>query len=149
MIGSAHFNTGAHMPVHVTMWMLSGKRHQRCLKGSQTVRDIKAILSHHFAVKTWRIQLLTPPGHLCDEEASLIDLVDCPLTDVLDPKAQKNVMLELDLHVVVSSAACSVCEADFARRCAGCRLTRYCSRACQLQDWRRHKTHCKARAGHS
>ena len=144
LMGCAPSRSSAHMPVQVSVRLLSGDTRNCLLPGSATVRDLKAILSQRAGVKPSRLRLVTPAGQQCEEEAGLLALVDCPLADLLDPKALKSIQLELTLHAVICSDACSVCEAGSARRCAGCRLMRYCSRACQLRDWRRHREHCKA-----
>ncbi|EIW54763.1 uncharacterized protein TRAVEDRAFT_172379 [Trametes versicolor FP-101664 SS1] len=46
------------------------------------------------------------------------------------------------------AGACAGCQEDESmdkemRRCGGCKVTRYCSVACQKEDWRRHKPTCK------
>jgi len=46
------------------------------------------------------------------------------------------------------TAGLNLCEkcgksATTTKRCGGCKLVRYCSQECQLQDWRAHKVDCK------
>lgn len=135
------------MPVHVSVHMLSGEACECLLLGSAVIRDLKLVLGHRAGVKPSRLQLVTPVGRQCEDEAGLLELAECPLADLLDPKTLKNVLVELTLHAIICSDVCSVCEAGSARRCGGCRLLRYCSGACQLRDWRRHRVHCKARSG--
>ena len=38
---------------------------------------------------------------------------------------------------------CSEASALGGKRCAGCRLVRYCGRACQVADWKAHKAACR------
>ena len=38
---------------------------------------------------------------------------------------------------------CCVCGAESSFQCTGCRVARYCSQACQHQDWKAHKRECK------
>lgn len=135
------------MPVHVTTWALNGKKGECSLPGSTKFRDLKKMIYYSTGAKPSLTQLIAPPSRLCDEETDLLDLVDCPLADLLDPQAEENILLELELQVLTISNACFVCEAAPARRCAGCRLARYCSRACQVRDWRHHKAQCKACLG--
>ncbi|KIP04549.1 hypothetical protein PHLGIDRAFT_190168 [Phlebiopsis gigantea 11061_1 CR5-6] len=51
--------------------------------------------------------------------------------------------------VFPAAASCTKCEAEESiplnlSRCARCKLARYCSVACQKEDWARHKVTCKA-----
>ena len=131
------------MPVIVTVHFLSAESYDCNLPGYATVRDIKAALARHLGInKSW-LQLFTTAGRLCGNDAGLLELMGHPLADVLDPKALKNMWLELALHVVVSSNQCRVCGASEARRCAGCEQARYCSRECQQVDWPRHRKICR------
>ena len=38
---------------------------------------------------------------------------------------------------------CKVCGNDAVKKCAGCGEAYYCSRKCQLNDWKRHKPDCE------
>ncbi|KAM6413697.1 zinc finger MYND domain-containing protein 10 [Rhynochetos jubatus] len=42
---------------------------------------------------------------------------------------------------------CRVCGAEAAKRCSRCRNEWYCTRACQVQHWQKHKTACDLMAG--
>ena len=132
----------AHMPVRISLRMLSGESEHCVLPSCGKVRDVKFVLQQRRGVKPSLLRLLTTSGSKCEDEARLVDFAECLLADLLDPKTLKRILLEVELHVVVCSDACSVCAAAPARVCAGCRLTRYCSRACQLHDWRHHREHC-------
>ncbi|XP_062588473.1 uncharacterized protein LOC134250136 isoform X2 [Saccostrea cucullata] len=45
----------------------------------------------------------------------------------------------------VPSPICANCRSQSARlRCSGCRVVYYCSKDCQMTDWNKHKTSCKA-----
>ena len=68
-----------------------------------------------------------------------------PLLDLLDPKALKNVLLELTLHVIIYSDACDGCCATSTHRCGRRWPLRFCSSAYQLSAWRHHREHCTAR----
>ena len=48
----------------------------------------------------------------------------------------------LPMRDLVSS--CLVCQKTHADKCGICKIIRYCSKDCQLQDWKRHKRQCKA-----
>ena len=133
------------MPVRVILCALSGEKIDCILPAGATVRDLKAALWQRGGVKPSLLRLVTISGSECEDEADLITLTECPLADVLDRKTLKRVLLEVELHAVLCMDVCFVCAASSARRCAGCRRTRYCSRACQLHDWRRHRLHCTAR----
>ena len=133
------------MPVQVTIRMLSGEVHECCVPGGDTVRNLKVTLYHLTGMKPSRLRLLTTSGNLCEDEIGLLELVECTLADVLDPKVLRRSLFQLELHAVISSDLCSVCSAEFARRCSGCWVTRYCSRECQLHDWQDHKENCEAR----
>lgn len=39
---------------------------------------------------------------------------------------------------------CKSCGNDGMKKCGGCRQVYYCSRKCQLNDWKRHKRECKS-----
>lgn len=52
-------------------------------------------------------------------------------------------------HLFPAAASCLNCAAEETigmelKRCAACKLVRYCSVACQKEDWSRHKQTCKA-----
>lgn len=39
---------------------------------------------------------------------------------------------------------CKVCKADAKQKCSGCSSVFYCSRNCQIADWKKgHKNECK------
>ncbi|KAM6256730.1 zinc finger MYND domain-containing protein 10 isoform 2-T2 [Porphyrio hochstetteri] len=42
---------------------------------------------------------------------------------------------------------CRVCGAEAAKRCSRCRNEWYCTRACQVQHWQKHKAACNLMAG--
>ncbi|KAM9226912.1 zinc finger MYND domain-containing protein 10 isoform 2-T4 [Leptosomus discolor] len=42
---------------------------------------------------------------------------------------------------------CRVCGAEAAKQCSRCRNEWYCTRACQVQHWQKHKAACKLMAG--
>ncbi|XP_059679367.1 zinc finger MYND domain-containing protein 10 [Gavia stellata] len=42
---------------------------------------------------------------------------------------------------------CSMCGAEAAKRCSRCRNEWYCTRACQVQHWQKHKAACNLMAG--
>jgi len=44
-------------------------------------------------------------------------------------------------------AVCQVCGGKGTKSCTGCRKVSYCSRECQLKDWKRHKVECREGAG--
>ena len=48
------------------------------------------------------------------------------------------------LTLVIVQDRCQFCadETHSSRVCGGCRITPYCSEACQRYDWRRHKATC-------
>ena len=94
------------------------------------------------------LHLLTESGELLQEaDGSLIQFVDdFVLADILEPRVLKYVEFELTVQAVVSHMhVCVVCNAPSSKKCSGCRLARYCSRECQMQDWQEHKTHCAPR----
>jgi hypothetical protein len=41
---------------------------------------------------------------------------------------------------------CFHCKKQASLRCGACRVARYCSRACQKQDWKKHKRVCRLKA---
>lgn len=123
--------------------MLSGEEWIFCLPCCASIRDLKQVFCDRACVKKSNQKLVSVAGILAAPDTRLIDLVDCPVADLLDPATQKHVLLELLLYAVISSATCSVCEALSARRCGGCHLVRYCSSECQCGDWQRHRQHCK------
>jgi hypothetical protein len=41
------------------------------------------------------------------------------------------------------SIRCNVCHKGGKKTCGRCQRVKYCSRECQLKDWKNHKTHCK------
>jgi hypothetical protein len=43
-----------------------------------------------------------------------------------------------------SSQKCALCSFATNQKCSGCKQLYYCSRACQFDDWKRHKPICKA-----
>ncbi|GJE84500.1 zinc finger MYND domain-containing protein [Phanerochaete sordida] len=52
-------------------------------------------------------------------------------------------------HRFPPAASCLCCQAEQTvgkelKRCGACKLVRYCSAACQKEDWGRHKATCKA-----
>jgi plasmid rolling circle replication initiator protein Rep len=38
---------------------------------------------------------------------------------------------------------CNLCENKATYQCGKCKITRYCSKECQIEDWERHKKICK------
>ncbi|KAL7894328.1 hypothetical protein HDV64DRAFT_127229 [Trichoderma sp. TUCIM 5745] len=48
-----------------------------------------------------------------------------------------------------ASNLCFVCDKQGARRCAKCKSARYCSTACQKEDWPTHKLVCTSFASHT
>ena len=52
---------------------------------------------------------------------------------------------ELKKKAVRVWRVCQLCgdEAVRMKKCSVCRLVRYCSEACQLEDWKEHKSSCK------
>ncbi|KAI0821826.1 hypothetical protein BC628DRAFT_1328573 [Trametes gibbosa] len=103
---------------------------------------------------------VTPPRmamyihHICDHDRrscfgdmeavhkAMLRLDDRPETPLPRPP-RKNAGEAFPL-----SGSCAGCEEDESmdktmRRCGGCKLTRYCSVACQRKDWSRHKSTCK------
>ena len=62
--------------------------------------------------------------------------LDRYIINSLDPKKKDNKERE---------RKCSVCEKDTKFKCAGCGKTRYCSRECQVADWKTHKRDCKTK----
>jgi len=47
-----------------------------------------------------------------------------------------------------AARVCQLCgkEAEKMKKCSVCRLVRYCSQECQLEDWKEHKKSCKKAA---
>ena len=132
------------MPVQVSVRRLGGQEWVCTLPRSATIRHLTEMVCDRECVKKSQLQLVSVEGVLCAPDTRLLDLVDCPLLDLLDPKTLKRVHLELVLYAVISSDACSVCEAEHAHQlCGECRLVRYCSKACQRQDWQYHREHCR------
>jgi len=43
------------------------------------------------------------------------------------------------------SPHCKIMESPgvYFKRCSKCKMVKYCSRECQVNDWKEHKTHCK------
>ena len=57
---------------------------------------------------------------------------------VLDPDNNPLELLSMDSFV------CAVCKSTTnLLTCTKCKSERYCSKACQRQDWRRHKPYCR------
>ena len=44
------------------------------------------------------------------------------------------------------SNSCVICKKDASKRCVKCLQTWYCSRECQVADWKSHKKHCNKQA---
>ena len=132
------------MPVQVILrCFLSGEQLHECIVScNSTIHELKSNLGYLMEVKTSRLQLLTPGGELCTDSATMLEVLECPLLDLLDPKTSRRLLFEICLYAFVSGNMCYVCEAAPARRCSGCQVTRYCSRRCQKQDWQRHKDYC-------
>jgi MYND finger len=42
--------------------------------------------------------------------------------------------------------ACGNCGASAKLKCAGCKIVYFCDRACQLENWKQHKPHCRKAA---
>jgi hypothetical protein len=48
----------------------------------------------------------------------------------------------------LTAPTCVVCHADAEQRCSRCQTEWYCSRKCQVSDWKRHKSICIAICEH-
>jgi len=42
----------------------------------------------------------------------------------------------------MTAPICVVCHAEAEQRCSRCHSEWYCSRQCQVKDWKRHKSMC-------
>merc|ERR1719160_2426766 len=49
----------------------------------------------------------------------------------------------------LTAPTCVVCHADAKQRCSRCQTEWYCSRKCQVSDWKRHKSICIAICEHN
>merc|ERR1712078_658360 len=49
----------------------------------------------------------------------------------------------------LTAPTCVVCHADAEQRCSRCHTEWYCSRKCQVSDWKRHKHICIAICEHN
>ena len=143
--GSPAFPSLQSMPFIVTVIMLSGEMQQFRIQRGIVAKELKVALGHQFGVKRSQIQLFTSLGQQLQEEASLIELVDFALADVLDPKTLRHLELELSVMVVLRDSVCLVCAAPCSRKCGRCRDAQYCSEPCQKQDWPAHKILCATR----
>ena len=69
------------------------------------------------------------------------DLKDAPINSLSVTARVLNAKIERDLD----KRMCSVCNKATGQipKCQGCLDVRYCSRACQKKNWKRHKIICK------
>ena len=137
----------AHMPVHVTIQMLNGEVYDMLngqVHGHADVHSLKMMLSQLVGVRPSRLELVSLTGRRCGRGERILDLTEWPLADILDPKVLRRVQMEVTLNAIVCDTQCFVCGAGAALLCLGCRRRRYCSRACQLNDWQDHKRSCGA-----
>ena len=132
------------MSVHVTAQSIGGESYDCFLHATAHVRDLKAMLSRCLGFKPSRFQIVTLAKRWCGDDVGMLELTECPLADLLDPAALRNVQLDATLHASVCNNLCCLCGGGSGHKCAGCGIARYCSRACQRNDWQRHKKACKA-----
>ena len=52
-------------------------------------------------------------------------------------------LIKNDLREIREGRACVVCHKPSSRRCARCKTARYCTEACQRQDWEQHRGVCR------
>jgi hypothetical protein len=111
---------------------------------SDTIRTLRYELAQHLGVQSSMLRFFVEEKYMCRADTGLLALAGwCVIADLLDPMVLSNVLIEVTLTAVVCGDECYICEAPRARRCGQCRLVRYCSRACQSQDWRRHRSECQ------
>ena len=66
---------------------------------------------------------------------------ECQQSDWKNHKVLCNELNQVSLSL--AQDVCSVCSKGGAKRCSGCKLQFYCSKECQQNDWKNHKTVCK------
>jgi hypothetical protein len=132
------------MVLLVVLSMMGGEEHRHIMHDSFAARDLQYVLAQRLGVRRSQVHLLTASGQSVHADASLLELVDFALADMLDPEIMRHVQLELGMVLVVSTRACMVCAAPAEHRCERCRKARYCSRACFKLHWPEHRLHCAA-----
>ena len=132
------------MPLDVYLRRLSGRRLHTHIGTGCTVGELKSRIARDYKIRRSCQKIVCPDGRLLTDGTQIVEAVEwLAISDLIDGEVRMHVDVELEL--VVSAYECVVCQAGtHLRLCAQCRITRYCSVACQYADWASHKQRCKS-----
>jgi hypothetical protein len=133
------------MPLHVVVYLMGGANHHYVLEHAAhaCACHLKFALGQSMGYKRSRLHLSTLSGQPLHDGTSLFGLMNLVLGDILDPKVVRRVHLELELSLTIDTRVCTACAKPSSYKCACCRRVRYCSKACQRQDWSTHQLCCR------
>ena len=134
-----------HMRIQIDVHTL-GTTHQFELTGDAIILDLKRRIAIQYRTKASRVYLCLPDEwqltQLRNQEHILALTEYAALADILSPDLVQLIHAKLDLNATIVHATCAECNSTETQVCPRCRITRYCSRKCQLNDWPQHKLTC-------